>query len=50
MAPVLAEIHPDAVLHTALDPAPGRYEVNVGGTRRWLEEGQAAGVGVQSRR
>ncbi len=47
MAAVLAEVHPDAILHTALDPAPDRYDVNVGGTQRWLEEGQAAGAGVQ---
>jgi nucleoside-diphosphate-sugar epimerase len=47
MAAVLAQTHPDAILHTALDPAPNRYDVNVGGTRRWLGEGQAAGVGVQ---
>lgn len=47
MAGVLAETQPHAILHTALDPAPNRYDVNVGGTRRWLEEGQAAGVGVQ---
>ncbi|MGE5601467.1 MAG: NAD-dependent epimerase/dehydratase family protein [Nitrososphaerales archaeon] len=47
MAAVVAETHPDAILHTALDPAPDSYNVNVGGTRRWLEEGQSARVGVQ---
>lgn len=47
MAGVLAEVRPAAILHTALDPTAGAYDANVGGTRRWLEEGQAAGVGVQ---
>ena len=47
MAAVLARTRPDAILHTALDPAPNRYDLNVGGTRRWLEEAQFAGVGVQ---
>lgn len=47
LAGVLAEIKPDAIVHTALDPTPGAYDANVGGTRRWLEEGQAAGVRVQ---
>ncbi len=47
LAGVLAEVRPDAILHTALDPAPGAYDLNVGGTQRWLEEGQAAGVRVQ---
>jgi nucleoside-diphosphate-sugar epimerase len=47
MAAILAQVRPQAILHTALDPAPGKLDVNVGGTRRWLEEGQAAGVGVQ---
>jgi nucleoside-diphosphate-sugar epimerase len=47
MAAALAETRPGALLHTAFDPAPDRYDINVGGTVRWLEEGQAAGVGVQ---
>ncbi len=47
IAAVLAEVRPDAILHTALDPAPGAYDLNVGGTRRWLDEGRAAGAGVQ---
>ena len=47
MAAVLARTRPDAILHTALDPSPDRYDINVGGTRRWLEEGRDAGVGVQ---
>lgn len=43
----LAEAQPDAIVHTALDPRPGTLELNVGGTTRWLKEGQAAGVRTQ---
>lgn len=44
---VLATARPAAIVHTALDSRPATLDLNVGGTKRWLEEGQAAGVGTQ---
>ena len=37
----------DAVVHTALDPGPQSYSINVEGTTRWLEEASAGGVSLQ---
>ncbi len=47
LASVLANERPDAIVHTALDAGPNAYEVNVDGTRRWLEEATSAGTGLQ---
>jgi dihydroflavonol-4-reductase len=47
MAPFLAQMQPDAIVHTALDPRPDTLALNVDGTVRWLREGQAAGVRTQ---
>lgn len=47
LAPVFAAERANAVIHTALDSRAQAYQTNVEGTRRWLAEGQAAGVTTQ---
>jgi nucleoside-diphosphate-sugar epimerase len=47
LLPALASRPVDAVVHTALATGPDAYRLNVEGTARWLDEGRAAGVGVQ---
>jgi nucleoside-diphosphate-sugar epimerase len=44
---MLATARPAAIVHTALDSRPATLDLNVGGAKRWLEEGQAAGVRTQ---
>lgn len=47
LLPALAVGPVDAIVHTALAAGPDAYRLNVEGTSRWLDEGRAAGVGVQ---
>lgn len=47
LLPALASEPVAAVVHTALAAGPDAYRLNVEGTTRWLDEGRAAGVGVQ---
>jgi nucleoside-diphosphate-sugar epimerase len=47
IADFLANARPDAIIHTALDPRQGTLDLNVGGTKHWLEEGQAASAKTQ---
>lgn len=47
LLPALAAKPVDAVVHTALATGPDAYRLNVEGTARWLDEGHAAGVGLQ---
>ncbi len=47
LLPALASQPVDAIVHTALATGPDAYRLNVAGTGRWLDEGRAAGVGVQ---
>lgn len=47
LLPALATQPIDAIVHTALATGPGAYRLNVEGTKRWLDEGRAAGVGLQ---
>jgi nucleoside-diphosphate-sugar epimerase len=47
LLPALAAEPVDAVVHTALATGPDAYRLNVDGTARWLDEGRAAGVGLQ---
>lgn len=47
LLPALAAGPVDAMVHTALATGPDAYRLNVEGTARWLDEGRAAGVGVQ---
>lgn len=47
LLPALAAGPVDAIVHTALAAGPDAYRLNVEGTSRWLDEGRAAGVGVQ---
>ncbi|HSN75076.1 MAG TPA: hypothetical protein VL334_08300 [Anaerolineae bacterium] len=47
LLPALAMQPVDVVVHTALATGPDAYRLNVRGTSRWLDEGRAAGVGLQ---
>ncbi len=47
LLPALASRPVDAIVHTALATGPDAYRLNVEGASRWLDEGRAAGVGVQ---
>lgn len=47
LLPALTGQPVDAVVHTALAAGPNAYRLNVEGTSRWLDEGRAAGVGLQ---
>jgi nucleoside-diphosphate-sugar epimerase len=47
LLPALAAEPVNAIVHTALASGPNAYRHNVAGTSRWLDEGRAAGVGVQ---
>jgi nucleoside-diphosphate-sugar epimerase len=47
LLPALASRPVDAIVHTALATGADAYRLNVEGTSRWLDEGRAAGVGVQ---
>lgn len=47
LLPALASRPVAAIVHTALATGPDAYRLNVEGTGRWLEEGRAAGVGLQ---
>lgn len=47
LLPALAVQPVDAIVHTALASGADAYRLNVEGTTRWLDEGRAAGVGLQ---
>jgi nucleoside-diphosphate-sugar epimerase len=47
LLPALSSQPVNAIVHTALATGPDAYRLNVEGTARWLDEGRAAGVGVQ---
>ncbi len=47
LLPALATEPVDAIVHTALASGPDAYRLNVEGTTRWLDEGRAAGAGLQ---
>lgn len=47
LLPALAAEPVDVVVHTALATGPDAYRLTVEGTARWLDEGRAAGVGLQ---
>lgn len=47
LLPALAAQPVDAIVHTALASGSDAYRQNVEGTKRWLDEGCAAGVEVQ---
>jgi nucleoside-diphosphate-sugar epimerase len=47
LLPALVAEPVNAVVHTALAAGPDAYHLNVEGTARWLDEGRAAGVGLQ---
>ena len=47
LAPILTAERIDAVVHAALDTGSNAYAVNVSGTKRWMEEAAAAGIGLQ---
>ncbi len=47
LLPALASQPVAAIVHTALAAGPDAYRLNVAGTSRWLDEGRAAGAGLQ---